>query len=118
MWEPPLQLFFFFLMIRRPPRSTLFPYTTLFRSQELEEFLMPVPTLALPNDLAIQHAQRREQGRRSVALIVVRHRAASPLFQRQARLGLGQGLNLTPFIFPLHDRPLRRDFGSNPPHRA
>src|SRR3712207_7048252 len=26
---------FFFLMIRRPPRSTLFPYTTLFRSQQL-----------------------------------------------------------------------------------
>src|SRR5256885_12761137 len=26
------RLFFFFLMIRRPPRSTLFPYTTLFRS--------------------------------------------------------------------------------------
>src|SRR6266850_4577757 len=25
--------FFFFLMIRRPPRSTLFPYTTLFRSK-------------------------------------------------------------------------------------
>src|SRR3989442_6958480 len=29
---PPFS-FFFFLMIRRPPRSTLFPYTTLFRSQ-------------------------------------------------------------------------------------
>src|SRR5438445_1281034 len=28
IWED----FFFFLMIRRPPRSTLFPYTTLFRS--------------------------------------------------------------------------------------
>src|SRR2546430_314458 len=27
-------MFFFFLMIRRPPRSTLFPYTTLFRSLE------------------------------------------------------------------------------------
>src|SRR2546427_4248027 len=26
--------FFFFLMIRRPPRSTLFPYTTLFRSRQ------------------------------------------------------------------------------------
>src|SRR5256885_8635874 len=26
--------FFFFLMIRRPPRSTLFPYTTLFRSPD------------------------------------------------------------------------------------
>src|SRR2546429_7210910 len=29
----PLSVFFFFLMIRRPPRSTLFPYTTLFRSR-------------------------------------------------------------------------------------
>src|SRR5208283_5628806 len=28
-----LFFFFFFLMIRRPPRSTLFPYTTLFRSR-------------------------------------------------------------------------------------
>src|SRR2546430_11862607 len=28
--------FFFFLMIRRPPRSTLFPYTTLFRSVAVE----------------------------------------------------------------------------------
>src|SRR2546430_3737250 len=28
----PLVVHFFFLMIRRPPRSTLFPYTTLFRS--------------------------------------------------------------------------------------
>src|SRR6266576_5397834 len=27
-----LRFYFFFLMIRRPPRSTLFPYTTLFRS--------------------------------------------------------------------------------------
>src|SRR6266576_5422679 len=27
-------IFFFFLMIRRPPRSTLFPYTTLFRSRQ------------------------------------------------------------------------------------
>src|SRR5687768_18396238 len=32
--------FFFFLMLRRPPRSTLFPYTTLFRS-------LPVPQLRL-----------------------------------------------------------------------
>src|SRR2546430_13367282 len=32
-------IFFFFLMIRRPPRSTLFPYTTLFRS---------VPAQSLP----------------------------------------------------------------------
>src|SRR2546425_12274282 len=31
-------LVFFFLMIRRPPRSTLFPYTTLFRSYNLVDF--------------------------------------------------------------------------------
>src|SRR2546429_2563089 len=37
-----MRLFFFFLMIRRPPRSTLFPYTTLFRSQE-PRFLRDVP---------------------------------------------------------------------------
>src|SRR2546430_17153500 len=31
---PVIIIYFFFLMIRRPPRSTLFPYTTLFRSKE------------------------------------------------------------------------------------
>src|SRR6266403_2017458 len=39
--SPPLSLFFFFLMIRRPPRSTLFPYTTLFRSDR--PFTISVP---------------------------------------------------------------------------
>src|SRR3712207_1081806 len=33
---------FFFLMIRRPPRSTLFPYTTLFRSVEYPQHLVRV----------------------------------------------------------------------------
>src|SRR3712207_8297734 len=32
VWYHSDVIFFFFLMIRRPPRSTLFPYTTLFRS--------------------------------------------------------------------------------------
>src|SRR2546428_10330875 len=39
---------FFFLMIRRPPRSTLFPYTTLFRS---EAFLGPAVALSLIREL-------------------------------------------------------------------
>ena len=42
-------LLFFFLMIRRPPRSTLFPYTTLFRSQGKEaaaQFLREHPDLS------------------------------------------------------------------------
>src|SRR5260370_41962903 len=38
---------FFFLMIRRPPRSTLFPYTTLFRSDPMEfRPLAPPPSAA------------------------------------------------------------------------
>src|SRR5215208_7682378 len=40
---------FFFLMIRRPPRSTLFPYTTLFRSRRVE------------------HRRRERGGRRAAA---------------------------------------------------
>src|SRR2546422_5320863 len=35
MTRPSHVFFFFFLMIRRPPRSTLFPYTTLFRSARI-----------------------------------------------------------------------------------
>src|SRR2546426_7073068 len=42
-----LALFFFFLMIRRPPRSTLFPYTTLFRSQFQADDLRELPSLHL-----------------------------------------------------------------------
>src|ERR1022692_630566 len=39
-WQSPsFFLFFFFLMIRRPPRSTLFPYTTLFRSEGFNDHL-------------------------------------------------------------------------------
>src|SRR5712664_4537178 len=41
-------LFFFFLMIRRPPRSTLFPYTTLFRSAYRQ--LRPVGCSRDPSD--------------------------------------------------------------------
>src|SRR5947209_16678384 len=55
-------VFFFFLMIRRPPRSTLFPYTTLFRSPAekdwLEERRMLVLTL---DDLVMREHQRSEE---------------------------------------------------------
>src|SRR6267143_5929244 len=38
-------LVFFFLMIRRPPRSTLFPYTTLSRSSSMANCRRPTPAL-------------------------------------------------------------------------
>src|SRR3712207_7825040 len=39
---------FFFLMIRRPPRSTLFPYTTLFRSVHARHIRQPVAPGPVP----------------------------------------------------------------------
>src|SRR3712207_7283571 len=42
--------FFFFLMIRRPPRSTLFPYTTLFRSNPDEEMGSPTSREIIENE--------------------------------------------------------------------
>src|SRR3712207_7622392 len=52
-------MIFFFLMIRRPPRSTLFPYTTLFRSGRLE------------------HRHLRSRGRRGAGARARRHRPAA-----------------------------------------
>src|SRR5690242_21488405 len=56
-----LSIHFFFLMIRRPPRSTLFPYTTLFRSQS-ERLLtvrlwvrVPPPELSPPDLRSEEH---------------------------------------------------------------
>src|SRR2546422_1232999 len=48
-------MIFFFLMIRRPPRSTLFPYTTLFRSQARHAILHDVRN---PADPARDHRSR------------------------------------------------------------
>src|SRR3712207_7514897 len=45
--------FFFFLMIRRPPRSTLFPYTTLFRSARA-----PATAAPMPRDAPVTRARR------------------------------------------------------------
>src|SRR2546423_8511486 len=54
--------FFFFLMIRRPPRSTLFPYTTLFRSR-LNPDMVAIRTLE-PQDewqlLTLERARSEE----------------------------------------------------------
>src|SRR6185436_20809872 len=44
-----LYIFFFFLMIRRPPRSTLFPYTTLFRSKLNQPSQAPMSSTRRPS---------------------------------------------------------------------
>src|SRR5438445_13887609 len=58
--------FFFFLMIRRPPRSTLFPYTTLFRSalSRKREFLADAGSVELTkNPDAMISALRKIENR-------------------------------------------------------
>src|SRR5256885_13183980 len=77
-------IFFFFLMIRRPPRSTLFPYTTLFRSiakrssasdrvcgvaARMKELLRPVGrTMGIVDCLRRQSDRERERDRKSTRL--------------------------------------------------
>src|SRR2546430_17321666 len=73
-------LLFFFLMIRRPPRSTLFPYTTLFRS-------------ALRSQ-SLQHVRRVDQGGvrqplREVAELLARGRI-DLLGEQPERVGAAQ----------------------------
>src|ERR1039457_265462 len=54
----------FFLMIRRPPRSTLFPYTTLFRSQNTAVLVFALSTCNGPDVLAhVANSSRRHQSR-------------------------------------------------------
>src|ERR1035441_10255329 len=56
-----VHFFFFFLMIRRPPRSTLFPYTTLFRSN-------PDLRVLLDQDHLYAQPVMRRQDRKSTRL--------------------------------------------------
>src|SRR5438034_6708456 len=56
---------FFFLMIRRPPRSTLFPYTTLFRSRLLRIVVARIDALGLRFEAAFLCAGERREKQRS-----------------------------------------------------
>src|SRR5437764_15321904 len=65
----------FFLMIRRPPRSTLFPYTTLFRSMQLAELLAADRTLAgeafnFSNELQDRKSTRLNSSHRCISYAV------------------------------------------------
>src|SRR3712207_8789355 len=59
--------YFFFLMIRRPPRSTLFPYTTLFRSIHAEHLLTDlIPTTPWTASYYLYFAGRNSEAQSSV----------------------------------------------------
>src|SRR2546422_3381491 len=68
--------FFFFLMIRRPPRSTLFPYTTLFRSLDHLLHRDGGDHLAIPGgDAAVEEELELEQPLGGLDILVGRHAA-------------------------------------------
>src|SRR5699024_12559968 len=59
--DPALVSFFFFLMIPRPPRSTLFPYTTLFRSKEGSGSLFRIQLPLTLSIISVMLVQLREE---------------------------------------------------------
>ena len=54
---------------------------------EADELLMPMTRHAAADDLAFEHAERGEQGRRAVAFVIVREGCAFPPLQRKTWLG-------------------------------
>src|SRR3712207_7988822 len=73
-------MYFFFLMIRRPPRSTLFPYTTLFRSEEVRSRMFVFADVVMLDDRAVQVVLR---GVESAVLSVRSEEHTSELQSRQ-----------------------------------
>jgi hypothetical protein len=76
--------------------------------EEADELLMAVALHAAADDAAVQHIECREQGGDAVADIVVRHGAAAPALERQARLGPVERLDLALFINRQHQGVRRR----------
>src|SRR3712207_7798540 len=74
---------FFFLMIRRPPRSTLFPYTTLFRSSLTKSRKPPCCVLTSFQTSATSTNRSREAKSRTLAGLVRSEEHTSELQSRQ-----------------------------------
>src|SRR2546427_60645 len=85
-----LRFFFFFLMTRRPPRSTLFPYTTLFRSavRACGQVRHLRRLLAVGNAGHAAHVQARAEG----APFAMQHHGAQPGRVPQPRQCVDQGV--------------------------
>jgi len=72
--------------------------------EEPDELLMSMPRQTIADDVPIKQVQRRKQGRRAVASIIMRHRAGTALLHRQAGLRAIQGLDLAFLIHGEHQR--------------
>ena len=63
--------------------------------EETDKFLMPMPGHTVADHPAVEHAQRRKQGRCAVAFVIVCHRPAAPFLHRKTGLRPVEGLDLT-----------------------
>src|SRR2546430_11266892 len=90
-------IFFFFLMIRRPPRSTLFPYTTLFRSLRAygQWLTMKEPTWANVHYPTIDRSEEHTSELQSQSNLVCRL-----LLEKKKKT------QYTPTIYEQHSTPL------------
>src|SRR3712207_8641165 len=95
------RVFIFFLMIRRPPRSTLFPYTTLFRS-ELEAGADQAP--AVRRDVLVFEAR---QGR-------ARHRGQRLAGDRKSTRLNSSHANISYAVFCLKKKKIIKPPSSSP----
>jgi hypothetical protein len=76
--------------------------------EEPKKFLMPMAGHAVADDLAVEHAEGREQGGRAVPLVVVGLRPAAAPLQREAWLRAIEGLDLALLVDAQHQRLVRR----------
>src|SRR3954447_21555087 len=74
--------------------------------EKADELLMPVPRHTLADDPALDHVECGEQGRRTVTLIIVGHRATAASLHRQPRLGAVERLDLRLLVNRQHQRVL------------
>src|SRR2546429_6485944 len=68
---------FFFLMIRRPPRSTLFPYTTLFRSRPICAHFQGEASFRASRRILLSRLESRSRRRRETPFGRVRRNISS-----------------------------------------
>src|SRR5439155_11449839 len=100
-----LDVRFFFLMIRRPPRSTLFPYTTLFRScfPQREERDSPCGgSLAPPNYRSEEHTSELQSRGHLVCRLLPEKKKVDEDYRRRA--DARRRRHLLPRVLPPHLR--------------
>src|SRR2546422_6482794 len=96
-------------MIRRPPRSTLFPYTTLFRSDAREETALAEPA----HQLALEE-RRHLSG--ELPVLVVLHLGLGHLDRKSTRLNSSHGY-ISYAVFCLKKKNVLRALSIDPDHQ-